>query len=90
MKKMLLAAIAVGMMSTSAMALDGTITKIIVSTGSVKVGLTSGATTYAKAIDVDTNVGRAMLATALTAKTTQKPVSAFHDGTSWTYIEVTE
>lgn len=90
MKKLLLAVIAAGLMSTSVLAMDGVVSKIVVTSTTVKIGILSGGSTYAKLVDVETAVGRAMLATALTAKTTQKPVAAFHDGTSWNYIEVTE
>ena len=89
MKKILLAAIAVGMMSTSAMALVGTVEKIqIKSDGEVTIVLKkldgTGNARHILAGTADAN--KAMLAAALTAKSTSATVEMYNDATSWTNI----
>ena len=89
MKKVLVAAIAASLMSVTAMATEGTISAVIVkSDGSVKVTLAKaagGSTT--KAVNGATaDANKAMLATALTAKSSGATVDAFNDGTIWTNI----
>ncbi len=91
MKKLLLATLVAGLMSTSALALDGTITKIsITSSGVTKIIITTstGSSTKKTIGDISSDAGKAMLAIALTAKSAGDPVEAYHDGTSWTALSV--
>lgn len=94
MKKMLMAAVAVGMMATSTMAgqVTGSVTKVVLNAGQgfAKVCITdSNPTTYCKKVDVSTDIGKATYASALTAKSSgNSTVVGFHDGTNWTYLEV--
>ncbi len=91
MKRLLLAVVVVGLMSTGAMALDGTISKVIVkSDGVVKVVLekTSGGP-FARTIACDTmDADKAMLAVALTAQSTGATIEAYADSTRWTYMSI--
>ena len=90
MKKILIAVVAAGLMVTGAMAVEGTITKIETkSDGSVKVILekTAGGNT-GKVLDGTPEANKAMLAVALTAKSTGATVDAYNDGTKWTNITI--
>ncbi len=85
MKKLLFAAVAVGMMSTSAMALEGSVNKIITkSDGTIKIVIE----TTGRILDGTAEANKAMLAVALTARSATYTVEAFSDGTKWTNISI--
>ncbi len=88
MKKLLLAVAVAGLVSVSAMATEGTISRVIVSSnGEVKVVLekTDGGS-ITKLIGGTVDAEKAMLALALTAKSTGDTVDGYNDGTTWTKI----
>ncbi len=92
MKKMLLAALAVGLMSTSAMAADGKITQIKVQgDNTITIYLTDDTNTLRVQKLVGTPEGiKAMFATALTAKSTNADVGlgvgTGDNGSGWVTI----
>lgn len=83
MKKLLLVAVATGLMSTSAFALsyavNASINYVITkSTGEVYIGIHSGTADFQKTIPA--NAQKNMLASALTAMTANKNVTFIMDG----------
>ena len=90
MNKMLLATLVAGLMSVSAMAVEGTIGKVTVkSDGTIKIVLakTAGGN-IAKVLGGTADSDKAMLAVALTAKSSGATVDAYNDGTIWTNISI--
>ncbi len=92
MKKLLLAVVSAGLMVSSALAFDGTVTAVIVKPdGSVKIGITSadGQTYLSKGLGTATADGKkAMLAAAMTAKASGSTVEAYDNGTDWTFFKI--
>ncbi len=90
MKKLLLATLVAGLMSVNAMAVDGTVGDVIVKAdGTIKMYLVKADGTgkiNKTIVGVDADAKKAMLATALTAKSGGSNIAAYHDGTSWTTI----
>lgn len=91
MKKIVMAAAAAALMATSAMAIDGTVTGVVLNPNApvAKICVTdANPTTFCKNVDITSDFGKAMYASALTAKAAGDAVTAFHNGTSWNYFEV--
>lgn len=88
MKKLLSVAIVAGMMSTSAMALEGTVVSIMVNATIVKIGIQLKGTTdiVSKKVDPSSDLGKVMIASAMTAKVQENNIEAYHDGTNWNYF----
>lgn len=89
MKKLLLSIVAVGLMSTSLMAIEGKVNYIKVKNdGSITVEILKADTTVKENLLVGTaDAVKAMLAMALTAKTTDSTVTVYSgtvdEGTGW-------
>lgn len=83
---------AAGLMVTSAFAIEGTVTGVIVKPdGTVKIAITStdGSKLLSKTLGTATADGKkAMLAAAMTAKAAGDTVEAYDDGTNWTYLKI--
>ena len=89
MKKILLPIITVGLMTVSAMGADGTVENIMIKNdGTIKMVLKKSidSSLMERTIAGTPEANSAMLATLLTAKTTNAIVDAYSDGTNWTKI----
>ena len=89
MKKILLAAVLAGLMSTSVMALEGTVSKVMMlSDGTATISILQlDGITRTKAVAGTAAANSAMIAIALTAKSAgTSTVEAYHDGTIWTTL----
>ena len=89
MKKILLPIITVGLMTVSAMGADGTVENIMIKNdGTIKMVLKKSidSSLMERTIAGTPEANNAMLATLLTAKTTNAIVDAYSDGTNWTKI----
>ncbi len=79
MKKLLFSAFLIGAMSSNLMAIDGTVSSITAKDdGSIRVDVTdAGSHVTSKALAGTTDAIKAMLAIALTAKTTNSDVTVY-------------
>ena len=87
MKKILLTAVAVGIMVTSGMA--GTVSKIVAkSDGVIRVGIIKNETEYVKPLSGTSDANKAMLAVSLTALSSGADVESTQDSGAWSSITI--